>query len=95
MALSSFLPSATSTLANSAPWFSAFYAEFAIYLYIGVGVLGAIMMINFLISNFDRWVVYMKATPQERKNIKNSTFHLFENGKWSEVSRNEWDKKME
>jgi len=44
--------SATSTLANAAPWFTAFFDEFRIYIYIGVGVIGAFIMIRFLVRIF-------------------------------------------
>lgn len=42
------LPEPTSILSNSAPWFNSWFAEFLPYLYIGVGVLGIYIAINFL-----------------------------------------------
>jgi len=52
MSWSASLPSATTILANAAPWFTALFDEFRIYLYIGVGVAFAFFLIAWLVDVF-------------------------------------------
>jgi len=58
MSWSSYI-SATDTLAGAAVWFNAFYNEFAIYLYIGGGVILAIGMINLLRWAFEKGMFHL------------------------------------
>lgn len=81
--------SATSTLANSAPWFLAMFEEFKIYLYIGAGVALAFGMIVWLVRRFDHSVDTM-ARPtwigsMRSKGLGGMGIRVKDGSKWRDV----------
>lgn len=46
------LPSPTVVIASSSQWANAFSSEWMIFVYIGVGVIAAFMLVRFLVNTF-------------------------------------------
>lgn len=87
------LPDPTSILSNSAPWFNAWFAEFLPYLYIGVGVITAFIMIRWLVNHFI--VSTIRMTRGEHRRNKGDQIHYMDWTEWKKIypygTKADWD----